>query len=87
MDMTWLILPSTIFNLFAFIGVLNVSYYAALFLKQTAYRVRYGHWQKNPQEYKLFLLQEENTLLKNKVSNLEQENAEILNSIINNFKG
>ena len=75
------------FNLFAFIGLLNVSYHIASFLKQTVYRIRCGSWQKNPQEYKLFLVQEENILLKKKNSELEQENAEILNSIIKNFKG
>lgn len=87
MDMTWLLLPTTLLNLFAFIGLLNVSYYIAVFFKNTAYRIRYGAWQKDPQEYKLFLVLEENSSLKNKISSLEQENAEILNSIINNFKG
>ena len=84
--MTWIILPTTFLNLFAIIGILNVSYYTALFFKQVFYRIRFNEWQKNPQEYKLFLILEENSLLKTKISNLESENAEILNSIINNFK-
>jgi hypothetical protein len=87
MDMTWLLMPTTLFNLFAFVGLLNISYYVALIFKNIAHRIRYGKWQKDPQEYKLFLVLEENVSLKKKISDLEQENTEILNSIIDNFKG
>lgn len=41
---------------------------------------------KDPKELRYFLLREENRVLKSRIETLEEENANITNSIIENFQ-
>lgn len=87
MDFIWINTPSLFFGMISFVGLLSLSYYLVLFFKLTAYRLLNNTWPKNPQEYKYFLLQEENKRLQKRIEQLEHENAQVFESIINNMKG
>lgn len=75
------------YNFVMLVGFLTLSYYTAKILLSIRHKLYYKEWPKNIEEYKYFLLLEENKKLQQKVTALEEENAEMLNSIINNLKG
>lgn len=85
--MTWLYLPKILVSFINFIGVLTIAFYLAKVGSAFKVKLVTKQWPKNPQEYKYFLLEQENTRLSNKIESLEQENAEMLNSIIKQLKG
>jgi hypothetical protein len=85
--MTWLYLPKILVTILTFTGSLTISYFSAKLFLNLRYRIYHKRWPKNPEEFKYFLLLEENKKLQQKIKNLEEENAEMLNSIINNLKG
>ena len=78
--------PSVIITIIYLIGLLTTSYYCTKLIKTFCYRVKFGVWPKNAQEYKYFLLLEENNNLKKRLEDLEKENSEIFNSIMNQIK-
>ena len=84
--MTWLYLPKGLVIFLTLVGTLNLSYYAVRIVNILRYKLYHGHWPKNPEEFKYFLLLQENKKLQHKIELLENENAEMLNSIINNLK-
>ena len=85
--MTPLYFPSIISSIINSIGLLTLSFYLVKILFALKVRFVTKQWPKNSQEYKYFLLQEENTRLSKKIESLEQENNEMLASIINQLKG
>lgn len=85
--MTWLYLPKILVNFINFVGVLTIAYYLAKLISALKIKLVTKQWPKNPQEYKYFLLEQENIRLSNKIEMLEQENSEMLTSIISHLKG
>jgi hypothetical protein len=85
--MFWFSTPKAVLLWIAFIGLLTIAFYLTKLITAIKSKMTTGSWPKNPNEYKYFLLQQENIRLNKKIEALEQENAEILNSIINQIKG
>ena len=85
-NLTWLHLPNYLISIINFVGILTIAYYLSHSIKQITYRIKYKSWPRNPQDYKFFLLEEENKKLSQKVADLEKENLAIFNSIIDNIK-
>lgn len=84
--MVWFYLPKTVITIINLIGVMTIAYFCSKLLLALAYRLKMKAWPKNPQEYKYFLLIEENKKLLKKIDSLEKENSEILNLIIKRLK-
>jgi len=85
--MFWFSTPKIFLLAFAFVGSLTLSYFLAKAFHIIYERIITGSWPKDPDQYRYFLLQQENIRLNKKIQALEEENAEILNSIINQIKG
>lgn len=85
--MIWFYLPKLLVSFINFVGVLTIAFYLAKISIAFKTKLVTKQWPRNPQEYKYFLLQQENIRLSNKIDALEQENAEMLNSIIKQLKG
>lgn len=82
-DTTWILVPRVLYTFIVLGGCFVWSYWAYVAISNIIYKIKFKSWPKNPQEYKFFLLQEENKKLKEKIQLLEEENMRIFSSIIN----
>lgn len=85
--MAWLYIPSISLTLVNIVGLLTLSFFIVKIIFALKVKFVTNQWPKNPQEYKYFLLEQENIRLSKKIELLEQENTEMLTSIINQLKG
>lgn len=83
MDVKLFSMPSIVSDFLLIIGILCVCH-AALWVLQNVLSLYYHKESyKNPKELRYFLILEENKKLKQKIETLEEENAQIVSSIIN----
>jgi len=80
--MNWYFLPAWLVAFFAFIGVSVLSQGIFYLLRLGLNYLLFKEPYRNEKETRYFLLLEENRNLKEKLSDLEQENSQILQSII-----
>jgi hypothetical protein len=85
--MAWIYLPNITISLINTVGLLTTAFYIAKVIFALKTKIITKKWPKNPQEFKYFLLEQENIRLSSKIEALEQENTEMLTSIINQLKG
>lgn len=84
--MLFIQVPKLIGAFVSVIGVLTIAFYATKIAYALKVKITTKQWPKNPQDFKYFLLKQENDRLLKKIETLEQENNEILNSIISQIK-
>jgi hypothetical protein len=80
--MNWFFLPAWLVAFFAFIGLSVISQGVFIILRLVINYFLFKEPYRNEKEARYFLLLEENRNLKEKLSDLEQENNQILQSII-----
>ena len=84
MSAVWM--PVSVMHFFTIVGIMTVGILAYKCIFNLFYYLKFKEFEKDSSEYKLFLLQEENQRLINKINSLEEENEKIVNSIINNIR-
>lgn len=82
MDFNFYYLPKPFVSFLAFLGlILIVKVLNYLFLNLRSYII-FKQPHRDILEHRLFVLQEENKALKEKISSLEEENSQIISSIL-----
>jgi len=82
MDVKILQMPSYIYDTLMIIGLLCISNFIVWLIQNFLSLYYHKESYKNPKELRYFLILEENKKLKQKIQSLEEENAEIVSSII-----
>ena len=83
MDVRLISMPSVVSDILLIIGLLWVCHAALWFLQNMLSLYYHKEPYKNPEELRYFLILEENKKLNQKIETLEEENAQIISSIIN----
>ena len=83
MDIKILFMKTYIYDALMVIGLFNISNLILWILQNIISLYYHKETYKNPKELRYFLVLEENKKLKQKIEKLEEENSEIISSIIN----
>jgi hypothetical protein len=82
MDVKILFMPNYIYDTLMIIGLLYVSNFVVWLIQNLLSLYYHKESYKNPKELRYFLILEENKKLKQKIESLEEENSQIVSSII-----
>lgn len=85
MDIKILFMPLYVYDSLMIIGLITVCNFCIWLIQNFTSRYYHKEPYRNPKELRYFLLLEENKKLKNKIEQLEEENSEIVSSIISKF--
>jgi hypothetical protein len=85
--MIWLAFPELATAVLSSLGVIFLSILIFKFLLILEWRLLKTNRPSTPTQYKLFLLEEENKKLNHKITELELENSNIINSLIKHLQG
>jgi len=83
MDIKIIFMKTYIYDALMVIGLFNISNLILWILQNIISLYYHKETYKNPKELRYFLVLEENKKLKQKIEKLEEENSEIISSIIN----
>ena len=87
MDMIWLTFPSPLTAFFSSLGFLFFSIILYKVLIWFEWKLFKSNKPLSTTEYKIFLLEEENKKLNKKIKDLEEENTNMINSLLKHLQG
>ena len=82
MDVKILFMPTYVYDTLMIIGLMYVCNFIVWLLQNLLSLYYHKETYKNPKELRYYLILEENKKLKQKIQTLEEENSEIISSII-----